>query len=58
MKYDTISIDKLKTTYHDTYAESQKVRVLSDKEILDRIDDKVIEAYIRGKKLNKINKNK
>lgn len=55
MKYNIINMETGLVTYRDSNEESKD---LSDRDKLDRIDDKVIESYIREKKLKKINKNK
>ena len=55
MKYNSIN-ETGNSTYHDTYDYYQNDVVLSDREKLDSIDDKVIESYLREKKLKILNK--
>ena len=59
MKYNVVDIKTGKITYYDTDNDNIVYQIgISDKDKLDSIDDKVIESYIREKKLKRIKNNK
>jgi len=58
MIYNIVDSETGQNITYDSNSNSTITKINTDREKLDSIDDKVIESYIREKKLNNIKKSK